>query len=84
MGAFGKRGITPGLRLFHTQRPVENVAHPDVGVLPLLEGEADQGRGTFCLAFLPLSRDRCGGSSFWLLGGGGVSQALDPSIFPKS
>jgi hypothetical protein len=57
------------------------VAHPDVWGLPLLEGEADRGRGTFCLAFLPLSGDRGDGRRFRLLG---VLQALGPSIFPRS
>lgn len=35
----------------------------------------------FCLAFLPLSRDRGDRSSFWLLR---VFQALSPGIFPRS
>lgn len=95
-GVFGGNGLTQGLGVLQTQwqsvqgvgLPVptskghgEDAAHPGAGGVPLREIGADQGCGTFRLAFLPLSRGRGGGSGVWLLS---VPQAPVPSSLPRS
>lgn len=96
LGVFGGNGLTQGLGVLQTQwqsvqgvgLPVptskghgENAAHPGAGGFPLPEIGVDQGRGTFCLAFLPLSGGRGGGSGVWLLS---VPQAPGSSNLPRS
>lgn len=96
LGVFGENGLIQGLGILQTQWQSiqgvgffvptskghsENTAHPGAGGVPLLDIGVDESCSTFCLAFLPLSRGRSGGSGVWLLS---VPQAPGIRNFPRS